>query len=355
MNLELVFLTGLTTGGISCLAVQGGLLASVIANQKKSEIDQANSPLERQNLKRFDQRDYLPVAMFLGAKLISHFLAGLALGALGSAITLSLGMQLTFQALAAIFMAATALNLLGAHGSLRRLSFQPPAFINRFVIKTSESSYLFAPALLGFLTILIPCGVTQAMQVLAISTASPLQGGLIMGVFVIGTMPIFAALGIATARLSESWQNQFKKFAAALLIMMALYSLNGVLVVLNSPITWQSLTNPVRYFFSSERFSQANLPPIVDGKQQITIAAVYNGYEPKLIQVRAGVPVELTLVSNDTYSCALAFLLRDFGIEANLRPTDRRTFEFTPNRPGRYTYTCTMGMYSGILEVVEAD
>lgn len=36
MNLFVIFLTGLTTGGLSCLAMQGGLLASVIANQKRA-------------------------------------------------------------------------------------------------------------------------------------------------------------------------------------------------------------------------------------------------------------------------------------------------------------------------------
>jgi hypothetical protein len=31
----LAFITGLTTGGLSCFAVQGGLLAGVLAEQKK--------------------------------------------------------------------------------------------------------------------------------------------------------------------------------------------------------------------------------------------------------------------------------------------------------------------------------
>ena len=39
MNLWLIFLTGLTTGGLSCLAVQGGFLASIIANQKEKELE----------------------------------------------------------------------------------------------------------------------------------------------------------------------------------------------------------------------------------------------------------------------------------------------------------------------------
>ena len=40
MSLWIIFLTGLTTGGLSCLAMQGGLLASVIANQKDQEHDE---------------------------------------------------------------------------------------------------------------------------------------------------------------------------------------------------------------------------------------------------------------------------------------------------------------------------
>ena len=39
MNLWIIFLTGLTTGGLACLAVQGGLLTSVIANQKEQELE----------------------------------------------------------------------------------------------------------------------------------------------------------------------------------------------------------------------------------------------------------------------------------------------------------------------------
>ena len=34
MNLWVAFITGLTTGGVSCAAMQGGLLAGLIANQK---------------------------------------------------------------------------------------------------------------------------------------------------------------------------------------------------------------------------------------------------------------------------------------------------------------------------------
>jgi hypothetical protein len=40
-NLAVVFLTGLTTGGLSCLAVQGGLLASSVAHQAEKDAQKA--------------------------------------------------------------------------------------------------------------------------------------------------------------------------------------------------------------------------------------------------------------------------------------------------------------------------
>ena len=40
MDLGIIFLTGLTVGGLTCLAVQGGLLASVIAAREDEEIEQ---------------------------------------------------------------------------------------------------------------------------------------------------------------------------------------------------------------------------------------------------------------------------------------------------------------------------
>jgi sulfite exporter TauE/SafE len=61
------------------------------------------------------------------------------------------------------------------------------------------------------------------MEILAISSGSPMQGALIMGSFVIGTAPMFVLIGIATAKLSGSVAGLFLTHCAAvLLIAMAL-------------------------------------------------------------------------------------------------------------------------------------
>jgi len=77
MNLWLIFLTGLTSGGVTCAAMQGGLLASIIANQKRDETE-TNLPASR--AKSFDIGDWGPVSAFLSTKLLSHIILGALLG-----------------------------------------------------------------------------------------------------------------------------------------------------------------------------------------------------------------------------------------------------------------------------------
>jgi hypothetical protein len=50
-EIMVAFITGLTTGGLSCLAVQGGLLASSLAHQLEQEVVGA-LPKARQKKRR---------------------------------------------------------------------------------------------------------------------------------------------------------------------------------------------------------------------------------------------------------------------------------------------------------------
>ncbi len=338
MNLGLVFLTGLTTGGLSCLAVQGGLLVSLVANLKTK---QSNS--------RLDFLDWLPVVMFLGSKAAAYTVLGLLLGLFGSKISLNLTVSAIFQVFTALFMFGTAMNLLNVHPIFRYLTITPPRFVRRLFKSTKQGEALFTPMILGTMTILIPCGVTQAMEVLAINSGNPLQGALIMLFFVLGTVPLFILFGLSTARFSEAWQSSFSRVASVLLIVFSLYIFNSSLILFNSPLTLASITRPVTWFFSDERFSQANAQPLTN---KVTISINNSGYSPRYFRVKAGQPVELTLISNNVRSCALSFVFKAFNLRAVLAPTDKKTFTFTPTKPGRYTYSCSMGMYSGMMEVI---
>jgi len=360
MNLFVIFLTGLTTGGLSCLAVQGGLLASVIANQKESELHDAterdSAHAKQLATGSFDKLDWMPVTLFLAAKLVAYTVLGFFLGWIGGKLQLTLTARLIFQGIAALFMFGTAMNLLKVHPIFKYMVIQPPRFVRKWLKNSTRGRAFFTPAILGVMTILIPCGVTQSMEVLAISSGSGISGAMILGVFVLGTSPLFALIGVATARLSEVFQDRFMKFAAVALILMASASVNGILVVLNSPITFSTFTQPITYFFSDERFNieqgatiEANTQ---NGIQKVAVQVVDNGYLPNSFKVKVGVPVELTLTTKDTFSCASSFLMKSFNISLQLAPTDRQTVTFTPTKPGKYPFNCSMGMYKGIMEVI---
>ena len=63
-------------------------------------------------------------------------------------------------------------------------------------------------------------------------------------------------------------------------------------------------------------------------------------------------PVRLTLQSKDAYSCASAFRIPSLNIVKNLQPNGRETITFTPNKAGRIAFSCSMGMYTGVIEVL---
>lgn len=339
MNLWLIFLTGLTSGGVTCAAMQGGLLASVIAGQKDGNATSGT-------------------AIFLVTKFIIHVIFGSLLGLLGSSISLSLSTRLFFQGFAAVFMFASAMNLLDAHPIFRYLAFQPPKFARGMIKNNSKAGTLFAPALLGFLTVLIPCGVTQAMEVLAIGSGSALNGALIMGLFILGTSPMFVLIGFAASRVSDTSKKYFTYTAAALLIGMAIYSFNGILQVLDTGYSLQRIGPKIvrllpPYEKSSSPFLGDPNVKVESGVQKVTISISNGGYSPKAFRVKKDVPVELTLeAGSGVYSCATAFTFKEFKIEDYVKPGESNVHTFTPKDKGFFTFACSMGMYSGIMEVI---
>lgn len=84
------------------------------------------------------------------------------------------------------------------------------------------------------------------------------------------------------------------------------------------------------------------------GIQEITIR-VEGGYDPSVIEVAAGRPVRLTFDRRENNPCSDELVIRDFGIRRDLPAFARTTIEVTPPAPGRYEFTCGMGMLHGAL------
>lgn len=350
VNFWLIFLIGLTTGGLTCMVVQGGLLAATIAQREREHEKEQSS-----------YRQATPILAFLGAKLVAYTLLGAGLGWLGSFLSLSPTMQAILNILAGLFMLATALNLLQVHPIFRYAAIQPPRWAMRRLRQESKSTALLAPAFLGFLTILIPCGTTQAMEVLAISSGNPLSGSLIMAAFVLGTSPVFFTLGYFATKLGELLHRRFLKFAAIGIIVLAVMSINGALNVLDAPVTLETVG---RYLFDTSRedtATQENTPIYAAtpapgqasvSLPEVRITALNTEYLPSKVQVASGQPFKIVLVTKNTVGCTRSILFRSLGIRRTLPINGETVIEVAAQKPGVIRYTCSMGMYSGTITVV---
>ncbi len=189
------------------------------------------------------------------------------------------------------------------------------------------------------------------MEALAISSASGVQGALIMAVFVLGTTPLFFGVGFATSVLGDNYRQKFLKIAAFAVLYLGVVSVNGAFVAVGSPYTLQSAWQAIAEAGETTNSNQAQAQ-IINGVQNVDINVTSNGYNPTYIKVKKGVPLKLNLKSTDAYSCASAFRIPALGIERNLQPNGSDSFEFTPQKSETIAFNCSMGMYRGIIEVI---
>lgn len=322
----LAFITGLTSGGISCLVVQGGLLASSI-DEKSNK--------------------YKSTSYFLVAKIVSYTLLGMLFGMLGNFFSFSTTFQGFLQILIGFFMLATAGRLLNLHPIFRYTVIQPPTFILRRVKGISKEKNILTPLLLGFVTVLIPCGVTQAMLILAMGTSNAVSGALIMFLFTLGTSPVFFLLGLTIQNIFKN--NLLSKIAALSIIYIGLMSLNNGQILRNSPHTFQ---NYLRILSNNNIGTDKNIK-IVNGKQEVEITATNSGYKTETKVLKKGVPVKLKINSKNVQSCARSFIIPSLKINKILPINGNTEIDFMPTQTGLLTFSCGMGMYTGTFEVTD--
>ena len=106
----------------------------------------------------------------------------------------------------------------------------------------------------------------------------------------------------------------------------------------------------VNFYFFAPRRRAAAASATAGGPQEARIV-VRDGYDPDVIQVRAGRPVRLVFRREEVEGCSDTVLLPEWKIAQKL-PAHRDTvIEFTPATPGEYEFTCGMHMLRGKIVV----
>lgn len=366
-NLGIIFLTGLTTGGLSCLAIQGGLLASSVAKQAEEDLlNTAQNSAQTRNSAR-------PVFLFLGARLASYTILGALLGIAGSMLQLTPYMRAALQIAIGIYMLGLALHLLNVHPFFRHFMLQPPRLVTRYIRRKAKSGNddVLTPTFLGAMTVFIPCGITIAMMALAIGTGNALTGATIMFAFILGTSPLFFALAYAAVKLGARKQAVFMKFAAVVVLVLGLVALEGGLNLAGSPLSLanmrQSLTEEKPSTNEVKPAEVATLPPATNPSETPTqstpptatppadndvlrMSATSDSYSPSVIKAKAGQPYKLEIDSQDNQGCGRGLTIPSLGLQKVLPENGKVTIDLPAQEKGTMRITCSMGMYNAKIQ-----
>lgn len=209
------FAVGIIASLSTCMAVVGGLVLSMSATFAK----------EGDRVK--------PQLMFHAGRIISFFVLGGVIGAIGSAFTLNAGATFALGLLIGIVMLILGINLLDVFHWAKRLQPSMPKFIARHAHGVSKWNHTLTPILVGIATFFLPCGFTQSMQLYTLSTGSFLQGGLTMLFFALGTFPVLALISFSSFSIKNSSKSGvFFKTAGLIVIAFALLNIINSLVVI---------------------------------------------------------------------------------------------------------------------------
>lgn len=100
----------------------------------------------------------------------------------------------------------------------------------------------------------------------------------------------------------------------------------------------------------------SGLAPMVDGKQVIKTTVMAVSYDPNYFKVKAGIPVSFQATSSGQPGCGSGAIVSKIFPEGSLylnpNAGEVAVKEFTLQSPGKYAFSCPMGMIRGTIEVV---
>ncbi|MFD7446450.1 sulfite exporter TauE/SafE family protein [Streptomyces sp. NPDC059909] len=374
--------TGLLAGGASCAAVQGGLLAGAVTRRRTpapSSTKPASAKQPRQSRPVSTPpvaraaTPLAPVGAFLAGKLLSHALLGALLGVFGDALQPSPRLQAVLLLAAGVLMVLFALDLFDVRW-VGRLVPRPPASFGRLMRRSTRTDSAATPAVIGFATVLVPCGVTLSMELLAITSGSPWAGAAVMAGFVIGTAPLFAVLGYLFRRSSQVLSGRLAALTGVVVLTVAVWTMASALQAGG----WVSSNAPDKQPVASGPFiveggegsssgsagsggndgtTEADVPAPVridaSGKQVITLT-VTDFYVPTQFTAKAGVPTTLVLHGKDSGGCARAFTIPELGVQEIVKRDGDTTIDLGMRKPGTLRFSCAMGMQTGTIDFKKA-
>jgi sulfite exporter TauE/SafE/copper chaperone CopZ len=328
---------GILAGVSSCAALVGGIILSM--SKQWNNLYSA----EQSTSKKLQ-----PHIMFNLGRVISYIVLGGVLGIIGSRLQISLQFTAFLIVIISLLMIALGLQMLGVK-AFRKFQLTAPRSFTRKIANENNFQGKYMPFVMGALTFFLPCGFTITTQGLALLSGNVFSGALIMGAFALGTVPSLLFIGLSSVKFSSKphLAERFSKVAGFLVLFFALFNISNQMTVLG--FSGINLSQNQAQVSSNED----GLAPIINGKQVIKMIASGSEDSPNYFKVKAGIPVRWEITASGSLGCNGAIISNKlFSGTIDLTPGQVTVKEFTPESPGTFGFSCTMGMIRGTMEVI---
>lgn len=329
-------LVGLTAGVSSCMALVGGLILGISARHAELHPEATTA------------QKFKPHLFFNLGRLVSFAVLGGVIGSVGAIARPSGGFLGLLIIIAGVVMFMLGIKLLEVFPRVAGGLTLPSGIARLLRIDRDTREYSHVGAMLtGAVTFFLPCGFTQAMQIYAVSTGSFVQGSIVMTLFALGTMPGLLGVGALSSAVRGSAARLFFKAAGIIVIVLGLWNISN-----GWNLTGIVLSRPSPSGVVQQPGVNSTVAVVRDGKQYMSMDQWAGGYKPNRFTVKKGIPVVWTVNSTDQYTCASSLIVSSLGIARSLNP-GINTIEFTPTQTGFIKFSCSMGMYTGLIEVTD--
>ncbi|HYL41543.1 MAG TPA: sulfite exporter TauE/SafE family protein [Candidatus Binatus sp.] len=332
-GIVVALLLGLAAGVSTCMVLVGGLVLALSASFQRSR-ERAGVAAVR------------PALVFLAGRVAGYGLLGMVLGALGAGIRMPPLLTASLMVAVALVMTILGTRLTGLSPRIAGWSPTLPMSVGRTLGLGRSGGAYSDPraAALGAASFFLPCGFTQAVQIFALSTGSPLYGGALLATFALGTAPGLLALAGIPVVMPARAKPYLMRLIGVVVLAFAVLNLNAGL-----QLAGLSLPGVGGGVAAAQPTSTLS----ADGTAQLlTTYQGADGYRPSNAVIYAGIPTTWTVESSTVTTCAATIVIPAFGTGANLK-LGPNVFSLPALKPGTIRYTCAMGMYSGSITVLD--
>jgi uncharacterized protein len=239
----------------------------------------------------------------------------------------------------------------------------PPRFLVEALKKTRRKAKadaeegeesLATPVTFGLLTGLLPCGPLLGAELMAVGTGSAPMGALGMLAFGIGTSPLLMAFGTGASMIPRWLMKRMNFGLAIVLVIFGLVFFNRALVLVGSPVTFETARRSVMGGPTANLQSGDTWKKAPSGVVEVKVAYIDMEFVPREVRIPANTAVRLIVDRRGDHvgPATKQIAIPQLHVLQDVEASTTTPVSIPPAKAGTYALTCGMGVMEGSVVAV---